>query len=119
MSDVLTETTSATTPPPTGEVAALPPLTAEVREFCDKYGLLEYLPATFRLLREEVAPVGEIEMELKDDGEEDFRRLILAVPVRGEVPQVLANFDRFLERWIPLTTPDVQMRIVAIWTFRA
>ncbi len=115
MSVTIPEATSAPTPPRVGDGASLLP--HEVREFCLKYGLAEYLPETLRLLREEFAPVGEIEMQIKDDAEEEFTRLVLNIPVVGEVSSVVACFTGFLERWIPVTTPDVRMRIVVIWTF--
>ena len=118
MSVTLPDTVPATTPPPHVDVASVPPLSAEVREFCEKYSLMEYLPTTFRLLHEEFAPDGDIELLIRDDAEEDFTRLLLNIPVARDVPSVVASYHRFLERWIPMTTPDVGMRIVVIWTFQ-
>src|SRR5205814_1499385 len=105
---------SPTTPPPAGE--PMPPLPDDVRAFCEKHGLTAYLPTTFRLIREEFAPVGGIGMRVVDDSEDDFTRLVLTVPLRTNTP-VVESFQRFLERWIPLTSPDAGMRIVVTWMF--
>jgi hypothetical protein len=107
-----------TTPPPGDDPEALPPLPDDVRSFCERHGLTAYLPITFRLIREEFAPVGEIAPRVLEDPEADHASLVLNIPVARAVPTVLECFNRFLERWIPVTPPDVRMRIAVIWTFR-
>jgi hypothetical protein len=62
--------------------------------------------------------VGKIEMRTREYYEPDDTRLILLVPVACDVPSVLDCFNRYLERWIPITPPDAWMRITVIWSFR-
>ena len=109
-----TPQTSATPTPALG--ADVPPLPDNVRAFCDRHGLTAHLPTTFRLLREEFHPVGEISMRIVDDSEDDFTRCVLTVPLRTDT-LVVECFQRFLARWIPVTPPDAGMRIVVTWMF--
>jgi hypothetical protein len=111
-----TPQTSATPTPALG--ADVPPLPDNVRAFCDRHGLTAHLPTTFRLLREEFHPVGDIAVRLMEDPEADSTSLVLNVPVGGDVPTVHDSFRRFLERWIPVTPAAVRQLIAVIWTFR-
>ncbi|MBA4063778.1 MAG: hypothetical protein C0501_08710 [Isosphaera sp.] len=105
--------------PPAPPADAVPPLPADVRAFADRHNLAEHLPTTFRLIREEFDPVGEVAMRVRDDSEvEGHTSLVLNVPVRGDVSSVLDRYYRYLERWVPVTPPDARMRLTVIWTFQ-
>jgi hypothetical protein len=103
-------------PAPTSGPDAIPPLPDDVRAFCDRHGLTAHLPTTFRLIREEFNPVGEIVIRLMEDPDADYTSFVLTVPLRTDAP-VLACFQRFLERWIPITPADVRQRISFTWSF--
>jgi hypothetical protein len=105
--------------PPILSGADVPPLPDDARAFCERHGLMAYLPTTFRMIREEFNPVGEITVRIMEDPEADFTSLVLDVPVSRDVPAALDSFSRFLERWIPITPAPVSDHIGVIWTFRS
>ncbi len=116
MSTTHTPPLSPTAPAAATGPDALPPLPDDVRAFCDRHGLTAHLPTTFRMIREEFKPVGEIAVRVREDPEEDYASLVLTLPLRTDSP-VLDCFQRYLERWIPVTPADVRQRITVTWSF--
>ena len=102
---------SPSTPVPASS-ADLPPLPDEVRAFCDRQAIRDYVAVTVRMLREAFPPPGDIAVSLFTDPESDDERPISWVVVRihaaGTTAALLQAYERFLDRWVPATPAPVR-----------
>lgn len=78
-------------------IPALPP---EVRPFCLKEGILNYVPVATDIIEKSFQQIDKIGMAVEEDPETGERWLLIAITVYGEVGEILEQYDRYTEQWV-------------------
>lgn len=87
-------------------------LTPDVRAFCEREGLLDYLHLTEHSIADHYDAAGQVVAELVEDPDSGGAWVALTVPVRGTVPEVLDRDDAFLARWTTMVPWPQRGKIV-------
>ena len=90
------------------EPAAAPDLdgaSPEVRDFCAAHELLGPVAELRKLAREEMSGLTGTELRIPADPETDESWLVVTAHLPAESPNLLAEFDAVLRRWIGKTEP--------------
>lgn len=80
-------------------VKVLPPIqpevTPEVRRFCTKHGIEQYLSSTIELVKNCFEDVREFYLEIEEDPETGEEWVSINITVAGTIEEVLAGYDQY------------------------
>jgi len=79
---------------------SIPTLPPEVRPFCIKEGILNYVPVATDIIEQSFQQIDKIGMAVEEDPETGERWLLIAITVYGEVGEILEQYERYTEQWI-------------------
>ncbi|MBI5560182.1 MAG: hypothetical protein HY883_02795 [Deltaproteobacteria bacterium] len=72
----------------------------EVSQFCLKHGLKEYLSSAIKLIKKCFPSIQEFHTEVEKDPETEEEWLTLAVTIRGEVDEVLKDYNDYISLFV-------------------
>lgn len=78
----------------------LPQITPEIIEFCSRERITSYLPTAVNSVEKNFPTMSELKIEAEQDPETEEEWLVLNVTVRGEVDEVLNNYDKYINYWV-------------------
>jgi hypothetical protein len=79
---------------------SFPKLPPEVRPFCTKEGILNYVPVATEIIERSFQQIDKIRMAVEEDPETGERWLLIAITVYGEVGEVLEQYEQYTEQWV-------------------
>lgn len=83
-------------------VKVLPPIqpevSLEVRRFCAKHGIEQYLSSTIELVKSCFEDIRELYLEIEEDPETGEEWLSINVTVAGTIEEVLASYEQYTSR---------------------
>jgi hypothetical protein len=89
---------------------AMPPLSDEVREFCERHALFDRLAKALELAREHFTIVGEPVVKWEHDPENDDEYLVIEIQVQGSVSENVEAEWRFAGGWTQFARlPEVRL----------
>jgi hypothetical protein len=93
----------------------MPPLSEEVREFCERHALFDHMAKALELARQCFTIVGEPVVVFEQDPDNDEEYLLLEIQVPGSVSERVESRVRFADAWTQFVTlPEVRLiRLVA------
>ena len=87
-----------------------PPLSDEVREFCERHVLFGHLAKFLELVREFFTIVGEPVIEWDHDPENDDEYLVIKIQVQGDVSECVQAKWRFGAAWTRVANfPEIRL----------
>jgi len=78
----------------------LPQITPEIAEFCSRERITSYLPTAVNSIEMNFPTISELKIEVERDPETEEEWLVLNVTIRGEVEEVLNNYDKYINYWV-------------------
>lgn len=78
----------------------LPQITPEIIEFCSRERITSYLPTAVNSVERNFPTISELKIEVEQDPETEEEWLVLNVTIRGEVGEVLNNYDKYINYWV-------------------
>ena len=78
----------------------LPQITPEIIEFCSRERVTSYLPSAVNSIERNFPTISELKIEVEQDPETEEEWLALNVTIRGEVDEVLDNYDKYINYWV-------------------
>jgi hypothetical protein len=78
----------------------LPQITPEIIEFCSRERVTSYLPTAVNSVERNFPTISELKIEVEQDPETEDEWLVLNVTIRGEVDEVLNNYDKYINYWV-------------------
>lgn len=78
----------------------LPQVTPEIIEFCSRERITSYLPTAINSIERNFPSISELKIEVEQDPETDEEWLVLNVTIRGEVDEVLSQYDKYIDYWV-------------------
>jgi hypothetical protein len=78
----------------------LPQVTPEIVEFCSRERITSYLPTAVNSAEKNFPTISELKIEVEQDPETEEEWLVLNVAIRGEVDEVLNNYDNYVNYWV-------------------
>jgi hypothetical protein len=78
----------------------LPQITPEIIQFCSRERITSYLPSAINSIERNFQTISELKIEVDHDPETDEKWLGLNVTIRGEVDEVLNNYDKYINYWV-------------------
>lgn len=78
----------------------LPKITPEIIEFCSRERITSYLPTAVNSVERNFPTISELKIEVEQDPETEEEWLVLNVTIRGEVDEVLNNYDKYINYWV-------------------
>jgi hypothetical protein len=78
----------------------LPQITPEIIEFCSRERITSYLPTAVNSAEKNFPTMSELKIETEQDPETEEEWLVLNVTIRGEVDEVLNNYDKYINYWV-------------------
>jgi len=78
----------------------LPQITPEIIEFCSRQRITSYLPTAVNSVERNFPTISELKIEVEQDPETEEEWLVLNVTIRGEVGEVLNNYDKYINYWV-------------------
>jgi len=79
---------------------SIPTLPPEVRPFCMKEGILNYVPVATDIIEQSFQQIDKIGMAVEEDPETGEGWLLIAITVYGEVGEILEQYERYTEKWV-------------------
>jgi len=88
----------------------MPPLSDEVREFCERHALFGHLAKALELAREYFTIVGEPVVKWEHDPENDDEYLVIEIQIQGSVSECVEADVRFARAWTQFAKlPEVRL----------
>ena len=88
----------------------VPPLSDEVREFCERHALFGHLAKFLELVREFFTIVGEPVIEWDHDPENDDEYLVIKIQVQGSLSECVDAERYFARAWAQFAKlPEVRL----------
>jgi hypothetical protein len=78
----------------------LPQITPEIIEFCSRERITSYLPTAVNSAEKNFPTISELKIEVEQDPETEEGWLVLNITIRGEVDEVLNNYDNYINYWV-------------------
>jgi hypothetical protein len=91
-------------------------LSDEEEAFCEKQGLVTFLPVAETLIRTHFPGALEVRTELMKDPEAEGEWLVIGVKVDGEIEAVLDSYDRLTREWVEKVRWPDREKIVIDYT---
>lgn len=79
---------------------SIPTLPPEVRPFCMKEGILNYVPVATDIIEQSFQQIDKIGMAVEEDPETGEGWLLIDITVYGEVGEILEQYERYTEKWV-------------------
>jgi hypothetical protein len=92
-------------------------LPSVVVRHCQQWGILPQLHSAILLAQQIYKPVAAISARIQTDPDSDEQRIIVDVPVDGEVDSVLAREDEFGKQWTRTVRDDDRQQIRVLYYF--
>jgi len=75
-------------------------LSPEATTFCTSEGILNFVPVVTEIIQRSFQQIDKVRMAVEEDPETGERWLLIAITVRGEVEEILEQYDRYTEQWV-------------------
>jgi len=75
-------------------------ITPEIIEFCSQERITSYLPSAVNSVEKNFPTTTELKIEVEQDPETEEEWIVLNVTIRGEVDEVLDNYDKYVNYWV-------------------
>ncbi len=75
-------------------------ISPEILQFCSQNGILQSLPVAIDLIERHFPSNDKLDLYLEHDPETEEEWLVLDLTLRGEVDEVLDNYDKYTDHWV-------------------
>ncbi|HKZ18010.1 MAG TPA: hypothetical protein VJ161_11185, partial [Geobacteraceae bacterium] len=75
-------------------------LSREEKEFCNRNGILQYIPVASELIKRHFSNIQRIDSEILHDPDTEEQWLVINVQVKGEIEDILNMYDQYTGEWV-------------------
>ena len=78
------------------------PISQDILRFCSREAILQYLSVAVDLIERCFSSVQKLELQQEQDPDTEEEWLVFEVTIRGEVDDVLGDYDKYTDAWVSL-----------------
>jgi hypothetical protein len=75
-------------------------LSGDEKEFCQRHGVLQYIPEALKIIKCSFSNINTIYTELLQDPDSNEQWLVINVEVKGEIEDILDMYDKYTGEWV-------------------